>query len=289
MRRTSASAIAIFLCGCFLLLAPIAASAHHLAEDVGVFGLTPRTQAQVELSAGEFDLGDEHGAWQFVAFSAERTVTQRVSIAARVPFARVRIDGGRTEGGLADVEVGLRALLGEPRDGGVHFACGTGVELPTGDSEIGTGGGHVEWGSYVAGSRRSAGRLVLSGVVSHRLSFEGEEESPEGEVGKLPPHSTGTHTPAEPGADNATHGSVIEPHTNHEIVASVAATHLVEPLFVSLGAERIASIDSPDDPTSLRIETGFLLPGHRRVVTAGIELPIGPDRRLSWRLRGGLR
>jgi hypothetical protein len=265
-----------------ILAAPGIARAHHLADDVGVLGLAPRSQLRVEVAAARFELDGERGSWQTLALSAERAFSPRASASLRVPFARVHHDDGDEATGLGDVEVGLRALLRAADRGGWRVAGGASLELPTGDSDSGLGAGHAEFGSVLAASTNADRANVLTLAVAHRVSLGGESHSSgeEGSAGKS------AHEGEE---GEEAHGAIIEPHSDHEVAVSVTGARLVEPLFASLGAEQVVSFDGPDDPTTLHATIGYLLAGHRRLITAGVEIPVGDDRRFEWKLRGGFR
>jgi hypothetical protein len=133
---------------------------------------------------------------------------------------------------------------------------------------------------------RTPFELLLTGLVLDRFSLGGEH-APEQSTGDAGDAQADGHAHTHERYD-ATHGSVLEPHTNHELLARAMASILVERTFASLGAEAVFVFAGEGaGPWVARAEVGHRFSRHLRLA-AGVDVPFAGERRFNWRGRVGL-
>ncbi len=258
-----------------LLAVPFAARAHHAVTDFGIARVEPSTRVTIETLAAGFELAERSGNWQALVLSGEVTAFTWLSVSARAPFARVSV-GDTTHVGLADAEVAARARLYTTEHGGLILSAGLGVELPTGNSDHGLGGGHVELAPFVSGSAAPLEELVLFAAVAPLVSLGAHADEHDHPTAK--PHIEGTAT--------GLRGSVLAPHNPRELAVNAGAAYLVGPAFVSAGLGLAAPLGDHELSTfvSSRLEIGVRVASGLRLL-AGAELPVAGDRRFDWKGR----
>jgi hypothetical protein len=246
-------------------LIPTWAQAHHVVSESGIAWVEPVSVVEVDAEASSFDLGPwRRGSWQSVAVTAQYAPLEWFSLSARLPVASVQYEDGRGAMGLADVEVGARIRLFETPHGGIIVSAGVGLELPTGDEATGLGGGHYELSPYVAMSTQPLDWLIVSTLVSARLSLLDDEDGHSG-----PPTA---------------HGAVIAPHAPREVFTRVSAAWVRErALYVSAGLDAAWMIGAMDQsPWVARAEVGFL-------GVEGVRVALGVDQTIWGAARHGLK
>ncbi len=249
----------------FFLLLAARARAHHIVSEYGIAFVEPSSIAEVDTQAAEFRLGDRSGHWQLVALSLEYAVTPRLSFSGRLPFARIRYDAGSTEYGPGDAEVAAKVGLVATQHGGLLLSAGASFELPTGSEKKGLGAGHFEISPFVTASSAPVNNLVLYGVLADRIST-GSAEAP-GEA----------------------HGSVLAPHSDHELTTRLGAAYVRGPAYLSGGIEYV-EVFVPSlaaGPLVLRGEFGILFQSELRLAF-GFDAPVAGPHRYGWRGRLGI-
>jgi hypothetical protein len=205
-----------------------------------------------------------------VAPRLEYAIVLRLSFSARIPFAVVHYSDGNTAAGLANLDLGTKVRLYATEHGGFIASIGLSSDVPTGNSENGIGNGHFELSPFLALSTQPASFLVFYGILADRISLGG-----------------GDHHHAS-GSDGHTHGSVIEPHEDHELFGRLGASIVRGAAFLSAGADAIYVISgNGTGPVVLRAEAGYLLMKKLRVAL-GIDVPVAGDPRFTWRARAGI-
>jgi hypothetical protein len=252
----------------FFILIAARARAHHVVSEYGIAFVEPRSVAELDPQAAEFRLGDRSGQWQLVALSLEYAVTPRLSISGRLPFARIRYNGGSTEYGPGDAEVGAKVAIVATQHGGLLLSAGASLELPTGSEAKGLGAGHFELSPFITASSMPIDHLVLYGLVADRISVGTHEESQtQGEV----------------------HGSVLAPHSDHELSSRLGAAYVGGPAYLSAGLEYV-EVFAPRlaaGPLVARGEIGIVFKPRARVALA-LDAPFAGPHRYEWRARLGL-
>lgn len=260
MRR---AALAACLIACAWSPAP--ARAHHVVSESGVAWVEPVSVLEVEASAASFDHGGaRRGSWSALTPSLELALDERLSVSARAPVALVMFEDGRGVVGLGDVSLSAKARLYASTHGGFIASAGAGVELPTGVVEDALGGGHVELTPFVAASSQLTSRLLLTGLLSARLSIAGE--GPGGDVVE----ETG----------RLAHGSALSPHAPGELFLRLGVSYVTEGAwYVTAGADAVAPFaDMTRGPLRARAEVG-VLPSEDLRVALGVDAPLYGERR----------
>lgn len=255
----------------------------------GIAWLGPTSVVTMEASAAQFDLADRSGSWFATTTALEYAATSRISLLARIPVAWIDYDSGASESGLADIEVGGKvSLLARPENRFLLLA-GASLELPTGDTDSGLGGGHVELSPHVMASMEPLPGLMLHSVASDHLSLSdaGEESSvagrPFGDPGAAPGWQG--HPGHDHAAESGLHGSVLAPHTDHEMSLLLVAVYSRGRGYLSAGTEYIhAWSEEGGDPWIARTEAGLALPAHL-MLSAGYDAPLAGEERFENRAR----
>lgn len=295
---TAAAAFALLLC------ATPRASACHTVSEYGSASVRPSTAAEVSVEYAEFNLGARSGSYVVVAPSLEWAPHSRLSLALRVPIARLTYRGSAmsssaqfsiglrqalapstrelvTSSGLGDLGTSAKVALWN--NGRVSLSAGLGLELPTGDQAAGLGGGHFELSPFLSFSARLGARGTIYGVVTDRLA-----------VGAASGQGAALHAGAlvakhvTAGEPASLHGSLLSPHSDHELVVRVGAAYLWERFYVSGGAEQIAVWSGENGGLVLRAEAGAVLGGGLRIAL-GYDAPVVGAERYAWRGRLGVQ
>jgi hypothetical protein len=243
---------------CAVLMTPGTLHAHHVVSESGIAWVEPMSVAQVDATSARFDLGPTwQGRWWSVAPMVELTPIKRLSVIARVPMVRIDFDDGRAVMGLGDISTSLKVLCWADEHGKLIVSAGLGVELPTGSARDALGSGHLELVPFVAGSSQIARRVILSGILSERLSL-GEESSG---------------------------GSPLAVHEAHELFARVMGTWTsLGPLglYGSAGLDRVVVWSGGvRGPLTARAELGLVQRQTWRLAWRS-ELPLAGQRRHKW-------
>ena len=279
------------------------AHACHTVSQFGTAWARPSSTAEVGVEYADFRLGERHGAYQLVAPSLEWAPHQRVSLAVRIPIARVTFRTGASSSGSA-LGIGLRqALLPAPNatftasglgDLGTSvkvglwtserfsFSLGLGAELPTGDEATGLGGGHVELAPFATFSMRVSARLSFFGLITDRFALGHASADMTMDKRAL----VQKHVMA--GESESLHGSVLMPHSDHELAVRVGAAYTFERAYVSAGAEQVLVWAGENGGLVLRAEVGAVLGAGLRLAV-GYDAPVLGAERFVWRGRLGLQ
>ena len=269
MTRRSWHALLFALVNLASLGAPGRTRAHHVVSESGVAWVEPVTVAQVDLRAASFDFGPMwRGRWWQLVPSLEVQALERLSVSARAPIAFIEFEDGRAVLGLADMELAAKGLVWASEHGEWIVSAGVGAELPTGVEEDALGAGHVELAPFVAASAQPISWLILNAAVSERISLVGED----GERAPTP-----DYVPAGP------HGSVLAPHSDHELFGRLTASALRgESLYVTAGVDGIwmwsGGMDGQRGSLLGRAEVGWAQPGRWRLAL-GADVPLAGQRR----------
>jgi hypothetical protein len=260
------------------------ALAHHTPGH-GIAWIGPATVVEMEASGAGFDLGDRSGSWFATATVLEYAPDPRVSFLARIPVAWIDYDTGETASGLADIELGGKAKLMAVRENRLLFWGGASLELPTGNEAQGLGGGHVELSPHLIASAEPLPGLLIHSVASDHFSLS-DGDDPEGALrGSFTAPGLHAHEGHDHG-ESAVHGSVLAPHTDHELSLAMVAVYARGRGYVSAGAEYIHpwSASTGGDPWIGRTEMGYALPAHL-VLSAGYDAPLSGEERFEHRAR----
>jgi hypothetical protein len=253
----------------FFVLLASRAGAHHIVSEYGIAFVEPTSVAEFDIQAAEFRLGDRSGHWQLVALSLEYALTPRLSLSGHLPFGRIRYDGGSTEYGPGDAEVGAKVSLVATQHGGLLLSAGASFELPTGSEVKGLGAGHFEISPFVTASSALVNNLVLYGLLADRISAGSHADSVE--------------------APGEVHGSVLAPHSDHELTTRLGAAYVRGPAYLSAGVEYV-EVFVPSlaaGPLVLRGELGILFLSELRLAL-GFDVPAAGPHRYEWRRRLGI-
>ena len=248
--------------------APEVARAHHVVSESGVAWVEPVTVAQVDLRAASFDFGPMwRGRWWQLVPSLEVQALERVSLSARAPIAFIEFEDGRAVLGLADMEVAAKGLVWASEHGEWIVSAGLGAELPTGVEEDALGAGHVELAPFVAASAQPIPWLIVNAVASERISLERE----------------GVEVPVSGYVPAGPHGSVLAPHSGHELFGRLTASALRgESLYVTAGVDGIwmwgGGMNGQRGSLLGRAEVGWAQPGRWRLAL-GADVPLAGQRR----------
>jgi hypothetical protein len=286
--------------------------AHHPAPaGVGPQSALPQSRAGMDVEAAAFGIG-RGGSWRAAAFHLEYAIVERLSLGLRVPIAHVRYNDGDTAMGPGDGELFARGVLWQTHDAVFSLVAGGGFEAPTGSTDDGLGGGHFmispslaaqfnptrEWSfmlqvadhiSIDDGHGTHAMPASPQAQTTHDGSDHPAPEEPEPPGAELPGASTALSQPVTP--PPSIHGSVLTPHSGHEMTAQLLATYQYRgSLYASAGPEAVVmwSGDERWGPLSLRSEVG-VQPSVRLRVAAGADLPLVGQERLDWRARLGMQ
>lgn len=259
-----------------ITLSSAATRAHHVVSDSGIAWVEPLTVVEVDARSASFDFGERwRGRWLKLTPSVEAALGRRFSLGLRAPIAVIQFDDGRGVLGLGDVEASAKALLYSSEHGGLIVSAGLGTELPTGVVEDALGSGHVELTPYITASTQPSARWIISGLASDRFApalFSDEEEREYTEPEDIGPH-----------------GSVLSPHSNHELFLRATVTHLFGAnLYWTAGVDHIWVYSQHQRGESIaRTELGWARAREWRV-SLGADAPFrgtrrsGPSVRLSW-------
>jgi hypothetical protein len=168
-----------------------------------------------------------------------------------------------------DAEVAAKLGLVATQHGGLLLSAGVSFELPTGSEKKGLGAGHFEISPFVTASSAPVNNLVLYGLLADRIS-------------------AGSHgDPAE--APGEVHGSVLAPHSDHELTTRLGAAYVRGPAYLSGGIEYV-EVFVPSlaaGPVVLRGELGILFQSELRLAF-GFDAPVASPHRYGWRGRLGI-
>ena len=294
-RRLSATAAACAL-AIFGAASERPAHACHTISDFGYAWSRPTTMAEVSMEYADFRLGDRRGSYQVVAPSLEWAPHGRLSLALRVPIAHVTYWGGMpgslsqpsmlqaASGGNASVsglgDIGVVVKVGLWTHERWSLSAGVGSELPTGDVATGIGGGHVMLAPFVALTLQASPRLHFFGFVTDRVAISTHGEAAAADT--MP--ATNGVAAMESGPD----GSVLMPHSDHELAVRVGAVYALEHVYLSAGAEQTVVWSGENGGLVLRAEVGASL-RHGLRVAVGYDAPVWGAERFTWRGRLGLQ
>ena len=268
------------------VVSPTLALAHHTPGH-GIAWIGPATVAEAEVGAASFDLGDRSGSWFATTTSLEYAPDPRFSLFARIPVAWIEYDSGASASGIADLELGGKAKLLAARENRLLLWGGASLELPTGDEAQGLGGGHVELSPHLIASAEPLAGLMLHSVASDHISLsDGADDSAGDPVARGSLAGPGLHLhEGHDHGESAVHGSVLAPHTDHELSLMLVAVYARGRGYVSAGTEftHVWS-ESASDPWIGRTEVGYALPAHL-VLSAGYDAPLAGEERFENRGR----
>jgi hypothetical protein len=269
-RRSKATIWLLRTVGLLFGSMPLRAEAHHVVSEYGIASVEPRTTAELDVQLARFELEQRRGTWTVIASRLEYSLLPEFSVFTRVPLAHVRFSAGGTASGLGDVELGAKVRLYSTEHGGFIASAGVSSELPTGNAENGIGNGHVELSPFVVVSAEPTKSVVLHGVLADRLALSAEQDHHDSET---PAHG---------------HGSVIQPHEQHEAFARLAGSLILGRAFVSAGADAVYVISHRESVWAMvRTEAGYLLANDLRLAL-GMDVPVAGEPRFSWRGRVGV-
>lgn len=251
------------------------AQAHHVVSDSGIAWVEPLTVVEVDARSASFDFGERwRGRWLKLTPSVEAAFNERFSLGLRAPIAVIQFDDGRGVLGLGDLEASAKVLLYGSEHGGLIVSAGLGTELPTGVVEDALGSGHVELTPYITASTQPSSRWIISALASDRFapSIFAEEELEYTEPEDIGPH-----------------GSVLSPHSDHELFLRGTVTHLFNAnLYLTAGVDHIWVYSKNLQGESVaRAELGWARAREWRV-SLGADTPLrgtnrsGTSVRLSW-------
>jgi hypothetical protein len=253
-----------------LLLAAPAASAHHVISEYGAAPVGPVTVVEVDAQAARFELDGRDGSWQMAMLAVEVAPLRWLSLSARVGVAHVSFADDPDDGGsgLSDSDVGVKVrLLGAHR---FTLAGGAALGVPTGDEDRNIGAGHLELTPFVGSSYQAGDVLLLNVTVTGRFSLGGD--AGHGHAGGA------THT----------HGSVIGPHADRELVTRATATLVSAPFLMGAGLEWTQPLTDDDDALlTARAEIGVEIGGSTRLILGG-DAPLAGGERYAWRARAAV-
>jgi hypothetical protein len=278
--------------------------AHHVLPWMDLTG--PLLTFSSEMEHVTFDLDGATGSYTAI-YPRVELIWSNWSVGALVPLVDLRKDGFAGEQGVGNPRVYGQATLWEP----LGLRAGVELDLPWGESEV--AGDHAEiipffsidrmgttWGAFASvGYRASLG----SGHAHAALSQHGERAANVTKHGD-PEHEAAFH--ADPGHDDPGHddgsgdhdreqshdsGSIhpVDPHSERELLyrAGVARNWGDSSIraFVE-GQSVLEDIPGPRQFTAVGLELG--IPAFGLLWVPGVEVPIGPDRRLDSSVRLGV-
>lgn len=272
-----------------LLLSLVArqADAHHPGPNPTP--QLPRSRVALDLEAAEFEvLGD--GYWRQAALTLEHTLFGLASIGARIPLAHIDYADGHDAFGPGDIDVGARVMVFQSYHEDFALILGLGFELPTGNVDDGLGGGHFMVTPSIAASYRMHRSFMLSLVASDHIPTTSGDEPVDTDTPGVTTQHTNDPPPLptidpkqEPEEVSSAHGSVLAPHTNHEMRLMLIGTYLWAPFYTSLAGEVVVMFEEnkPLGPLSVQPEIG-IRPHNDMRIGFSLAVPVAGQRRLSW-------
>lgn len=250
--------------------APARARAQHGTSGYTIVPMNPNTSAMLEVQTAEFELPGRAGVWQTLSPRFEYAPVPWLSFSVRPVVARIDYADGESVLGLSDSELAVKALVLRSLPLNSTVSVGVSGEVPTGDPDEGTGNGHVSLFPFAHVMAMPSRMLMLHAMVGDRVVLA-DSASHAGHAGHA------GHT--------APRGSVIMPHSQHELAMHGGARFRFGQFAVSPGLE-FMQVLSPGDDTYLiaQLEVA-VVPRPEMRVAAGFDLPLLDDPRFEWRSR----
>ena len=250
---------------------PWTAQGHNPTSAFGLSAATPQSTVEFETRWAQYPDGlDGHGgSWLSSALRVEYAVNQRVSFAAYLPMARVSPKGADEMSGLGDSELSVKwSVIRSPRGFG-HLSIGTGLELPTGDTDDNIGSGHYEFSPFITYQTPGRGHAVGFARINYLAAFGGDDHD----------HGMGPHAM-----------SVVAPHAEQELRTLVGGAWVERSVYFSTSIDHALPLDGPGP------DGGFFTASVEVGVTALAdwlialtwEHPISSDRRIDGGVRLGV-
>jgi hypothetical protein len=268
------------------------AAAHHPGPNPAPE--LPRSSIGLELEGADFAV-QGGGHWRLAALSLEHTLWRIASVSARVPMAHVQLADGHGVFGPGDMDLGARVMAFQSYHEDFAIIVGLSFELPTGRIEDSLGGGHFMATPMAAVSYRMHRSFMLSLLASDHIPLDGDDDvepptNPEAHAQHKddpPPGPSQTVTNDEP-VDSA-HGSVLAPHSDHEMRMMLIATYVGPTLDASIAGSVVVMFeeDHPLGPLTVEPELGARINDDTRVHFT-LAVPVAGQRRLRWHGRLGV-
>ena len=254
----------------FALAALWAAGAHSVQAQHGTTGygampMVPRTNVMLEHQTAQFDLPGRAGVWQTWGPRLEYLALPWLSVSLRAGVARIDYADGAGAFGPADSELAVRALaLTLPRLDAVVTA-GLSGELPTGDADLGTGNGHFSLLPFATFATMPSRTFMFHVMAGDRVVL--------GDAGGEHAHH------------GVAHGSVIMPHSEHELAVHGGITLTFGTVVISPGLEWMQVLAPPGDTFLTGQLEVALVPRSQLRIAVAFDAPLLDEPRFEWRGR----
>jgi hypothetical protein len=258
-------------------------------------GLRSRVGLQHEVA--EFRLpGRGEGQWHATTLYGEYLFLQRFSVGASLPLAHIRYRDKQRPWGLGDAEFTTRARVLDALGGRLNLLVGLGLEVPTGSTQEGLGDGHVMVSPQIGLIYTARNLFSLALTISDHIGFERkadnvQEQGPANQAPANQPMHGGSHGSSPSGsiASNDKGGSVLAPHSEHEMRTQLTAMYQYRSLYGFVSPSAIIQWTAHDAFGPVELSGGL---GVMPVPTARLELKVGAplygEHRSNWRASLGV-
>jgi hypothetical protein len=263
----------------------VPATAHHVVSQYGISPSEPQTIGEVSLQAKSFKLGKVSGTSMSLIPRLEYSPWNWVSVGARLPIARVALDNRRNVEGIGDTSVSAKFRLYASTHGEFIVSTGIGSELPTGDPDKGLSSDHVELTPFVTFSASPADSFALFGTVTESLSATGSGHESGGGHSHGQSHNHSHLHGSSGSAFNSVHGSLLNPHSDHETQLELGAAYIIDDYYLSGHINPVYSWSRVSDPLG-PVNTGGELgwrPDNAFRLALNASFPVFGPKRFDWK------
>ena len=283
----------------FMTLLPSDALGHHTSHVSTSMGALGHGTAnadgklsnwiRLDLESAHFERELSTGSWRTLSFAGAWAPLDWLALTVNAPLTwlNYRETAGNStvdllnagslsaqrELGPSDMEFGILFRAFRTTDGVFTLLAGLSAELPTGSPDERLGAGHVELLPSLELITQLSPSLSLSAQARYTLSLEGDGHSHSGE-----------ETPVA-----ATHGSLVTPHGEQEVITRLELDWLQDFGYLGAGAEVVYGIHGPEGLTGVHAHgvVGITL-NETVLFTGGITLPFNDSDREEWKMHFGL-
>ncbi|MEE2789287.1 MAG: hypothetical protein VX589_18260 [Myxococcota bacterium] len=249
-----------------------AALAHHPTSAFGLSAAAPQSMVELESRWAKYPtaLDGRGGSWVSSALRIEYAFSERLSLAANLPFARVSPNDTGSAMGIGDAELAAKWSIMRPARGFGHLSVGTGIELPTGTRDKNIGSGHFELSPFITYQTRALGHVVGFARLNYMVAFGDGDHHHHG--------------------DQFAHVSVLAPHEEHEVRTLLGAAWVENTVYVSTSVDNALPLSGPGSASgiwSASLEVGVTAVTDWRFALAW-DQPLSSDRRTEGMARLGI-
>ncbi len=248
-----------------LLLSSAQAFAHHPVQVTRDSFETDVIAAHLSVDHAAFDIQARRGTWTRMTLQALYAPLSWLHLEASLPMAWVREEGNPERFGLTDIEVGVKVRPYTAPSGVWYVETGLGLELPTGDSSAGLGGGHFALIPSLAMRVNLSETLHMQGSLALASSLNAHAHAP------------------------GSWHSILAIHAMHELGARIDLVYADDLVRAKLAVQSLQGLSAPNEagPTSLITGASLALSGGW-ALQGEFEVPFAGQRRTAWRASLGV-